>query len=428
MNEKGYWPWPGWMEGVKEVEFGPEELSSIRKLAVLWDIGETGAAGLADEDLVELDDSDDALMNLVEMFLNTAKVKNFDGVIRNPYRLGTHDPTVIEACLGPVPDQEIAGLLRSGAEIPLKAGPDDLALWRNASLRGTGIDPKRPFGSGNVSRDIRAIVDPDKTLNSRRFAAYRKTIESRQMLLLQFFVQNAELPFGAYATDDRSQWVSVDELGGARGEWIARDRWISNVAAAHHYQTEAFARTAQAAAHLLWENRLEGDYAALVRSLKLDNHYGVSESSWSRVPTLEIVERGLEAFPEDELEDEDKTLTLMLVRIYLSQSRFQDALDLLEKAKVGSAFEKPKNLTPYRPESLFYLEGFLARMGKEVLAQGVYASHRDSRARRSGPEYPWVTYLEETHECPPDEDQIYFWRAKANDAQFNLLRGPYLPY
>lgn len=419
------------MDGLNEVVFGPDQHAYIRSLVAYWNIAETGAAGLCDADLEEIDDEDDNTGNLICMFLETAKLTSFKGNIKNPYKPEQHDQAELATCLDPVPDQEIAALFRSGEDIAFEAGDEDIKIWQAANMGGDGIDPKRPFGTGQVSRDIRSLVDPDRTLNNKEFAKRKKQLESRMLLFLQYFVQNAELPFATYTTNDEGGWTALDDLEEERGEWIDRCEWISRVAASHYYQTQNFAETLAAASHLLWDDRLSGAYGELVAGLKLDNHYGVNESSWSWVPTVEIVELGLKEFPETAYDTENKTLTLMLLLIYLSQSRFRDALDLLERSnvvrmKADNAFQalNPQELTT---DLVFFLGADLARLGLEVVESGRYLDDPKSDISYPTVEMSWLTEINRTHECPPDEDDDLFWCVKAMVGQVMVLRGPYIP-
>lgn len=430
-QQTAYWPWPGKMEASAEVIFGPKEEAFIRDLVVIWDTAEMGAAGLADAALDEIDDQDYPVCNLIKMFLTTATLPAFRGTVVNPYEPGRFEAEEVGFVLDPVPDQAVADLFRRGEDIPFEASADELTLWRAAGMRGTGIDPKRPFGTGLVSRDVRALVDPEKTIPQKKFAAYRKTLESRLMLLLQYFVQNAELPHGTYVTDASGGWMPAEALDEERGDWIDRCQWISNIAAAHFYQTHSFAETVGAAVHLLWEDRLAGDYATLVAGLKLDNHYGVSERGWSRVPTVEVLELGLKEFPEAAFDNEDKAMTLMLVRAYMAASRFQDALDLLDRSKVGITAPAVDGWGrvvsgPITQAVLLGWEATLARYGKTVIEEGVYIDHPDSSVRL-GNMYDWIHDIDCMVECPPEEDHGLFWHAKAIAAQCRLMRGPYRP-
>lgn len=286
MTEKAYWPWPSSYDVQSEIDFGPEELKYIRSLVAIWDHAETGAAGLADAVFEELQDTSDDQENLVRMFLNTAQLDTLSAQISNPYN--TAKASTAAEHLDPVPDQKVADLFRSGNPIDYEATADDVALWKAAWKTGFGINPKRPFGTGMVSRDIRQIVDPEKTLSAKKFATYKKTLESRLMLSLQSFVQNAELRFGTYIDNGGVTWDHIDTIEDDHGEWIDRCQWISNVAAAHHYQAKDFTKTVEATAHLLCEKRLEGAYSDVVKSLRLDDFFGVNEASWSKVPTQDI--------------------------------------------------------------------------------------------------------------------------------------------
>lgn len=206
MLSKAKWPWPHKHAANAEVEFGPRELNRIRGLTVCWNPGEAGAAGLADSSFLEFDGlpTDEEL--LTDLFFQTAKLAHWGGVIRNPFGQAQGAADEEAHCLADIPDQGVADLLRTGEDIEFAPDDDLLALWSEANLRGEGIDCKRPFGSGNVSGDIRAVIDPDKDLSNAAFSKRRKHLESRMMLMLLRFVQAADLPFGTYRRDEGYQW------------------------------------------------------------------------------------------------------------------------------------------------------------------------------------------------------------------------------
>ena len=423
MEKTGFWPWPHRDAGSAQVSFGPEQLAFIRSLTVCWNPAETGAAGLADEAFLDMEGASEDQLTLIEMFLNTASMPDWAGPVRNPFGQAGADPDDMAVCLEDVPDQSVAEILRSGQDFDFAPEDDLLTLWREADLRGEGIDPKRPFGTGHVSRDVRALIDPEKTLSNAAFSKRRKLLESQLMLMLLRFVQAAELPFGDYARDADWHGHPAAEVAARTGEEIDHQEWVSRLYPGQIYQTQDYTKTLQAAGHLMWEGRLKGSYGALADSLELGNFYGVAEHTYSDVPIEDMVRTGLEAFAEGEL----KPLTRMMVRILNSQSKFKKARKLLKRS--GAL---PDKKVSYRdgisPELVFHAEAVLARLGRKMKKTGLYLDAME-RVKLPGLSWSWLDDLQraDAYEMDPAQSHLVE-HLQAVAAQLQFMRGPYVPY
>lgn len=394
----------------------------IRRLTVCWNSVEAGAAGLADSDFIELVDADDQLLDLVDMFLSTAKIKSWSGRVDNPFGAKAVTGEMMEVCLNDVPDADVARILRAGEPFDLKPDDDLLALWAEANLRGEGIDPKRPFGSGNVSGDVRAIIDPDKTLSNVAFSKRRKTLESQLMFMLLRFVQAADLPEGTYVRDEHWQWLPQSKAGSGPGEDISHEEWVTRLYPGQIYQTRDYIKTLMAARHLMWEGRLQGNYTEVTTAMKLGNFYGIAEYTHSEVSIEEVLRLGLEHFGETEL----KPLTRMMVRVLNSQSRFDEALALLAQRDAV-----PQQTVRCRdgitPDLVFQSEAALARMGQQMQKTGMYL---DALPVQDLPGLQWGWLYDilraDPRELAPEADHLAL-HMQAVAAQLQFMRGPYTP-
>jgi len=370
------WTWRNLSEGRSLTEVTQEHLLRIRTLTVAWNTAESGAAVLADENFTEIenfrDDSDEeGFLNALEVFMTTAAVANFEGVIQNPYARAQEDD---RHGLDNVPNREIANQLLSGQDINYHAEPDEITLWQNANRRSWGIDPKRPFGSEQVSRDVRALIDPNKTLSTSAFSKRRKWLESRMLLLLQFFVQNATLSPGLWRRreDDRA-WCPVrpDDPTPA-GEPLTRDEWVSRMFLQHYYECQDYAETLYALIHLVWNNRLSGSYADLVHQFRLDNHFDSQTRVTYEGTSEERFQAALAAFPERKGDGTIPWFTLSYTRMLNAQARFDEARAVLEAADLFEIDATQVNLSTVNPIAIAWAEGLIARHGSGMMSEDEY--------------------------------------------------------
>ncbi|MEL6547577.1 MAG: hypothetical protein AAFQ82_23340, partial [Myxococcota bacterium] len=214
------WTWAN-LEEEPDLIVTDEHLALIRALKVGFETVENGAASVEIPEAVEVIPTD--FERVVDLFLNHATLERFGGRMINPYSPDDDELFLLED----VPDPEIRALFESGEDIEFEASESELALFAEANLGSEGIDPKRPFGSQSVSRDVRRIIDPEKKLNRKDFSKARKYHESRMLVLLQFFVQNAKLSTGTYTKKDYEWRIAGDDEPKAEqidvDEWYGRD-------------------------------------------------------------------------------------------------------------------------------------------------------------------------------------------------------------
>ncbi|KAB2688454.1 hypothetical protein [Brucella tritici] len=374
-DEIAFWTWRSLSEGRSLTEVTEEHLSRIRTLTVVWNEAESGAAVLADADFTEIenlgnDADEESFLNALEVFMTTATVAGFEGMIQNPYaRAGKDDRCALEN----TPSREIADQLLSGQDIDYRAEPDEITLWQNANRRACGIDPKRPYGSESVSRDVRALIDPDKKLSNAAFAKRRKWLESRMLLVLQFFVQNATLAPGLWRRGDDWVWRPVQpDDPPPPGEPLTRAEWMSRMDRQTYYENREYTETIHALAHLTWNNRLSGSYSDLVRQFSLANHFDSRIRAEYEGTLDERFRAALAAFPERRGDGSIPWFTLSYVRILNAQARFDEARAVLEAADLFEIDNDEVNLSTVNPIGLAWAEGLIARHGAGVMSEDEY--------------------------------------------------------
>lgn len=426
MAEKtGVWVWQNLEEADGVVEVTQDHLDAIRKLAVCWDDVEHGAPCLLDEDFHDL--AGTPIERVVDMFLAAATLAGFAGTIVNRYR-GAGKKAV--ALLDSVPDPEVAALFASGKDIAFEATPDLLALWTEADKRGIGIDPKRPYGSESVSRDVRAIVDPEKKLANAAFARLFMQLESRMMLLLQFFVQNAELAPGVYRRGAQG-WHVVAPDAPAHAEQLTREEWCTRLYCQMFYQCADYRNTLGHLASLAWDNRLSGEYADLCRQYKLDNHFDNDRHAKWQGDVLERLQAGLASFPEHKDTTPRPWFTLTLTRIANAQARFDDARDLLEQTGLFDLDPTDMDLATVNPPGVAFLESVIARRGLGLISEDEFqailaGTHSQFRTPQSFWDFVYgVLHARERYEDSADSPGVV--HAQATAAQIELMRGGYDP-
>lgn len=374
-DEVGLWTWRSLSEGVSLTEVTQEHIARIRGLTVIWNEAESGAAVLAAPDFAEIeelrDDPDEKdFLNALEVFMTTATDAGYEGMIRNPYaRAGEDDRYGLEN----VPNREVADQLLSGQDIVYRAEPDEITLWQNANRRSWGIDPKRPFGSESVSRDIRALIDPDKKLSNTAFTKRRKWLESRMLLMLQFFVQNATLAPGLWHRGDDWVWrpVGPDDPP-PPGELLTGSEWIGRMYLQNHYENEEYTETIYALIHLVWNNRLSGSYAELVRQFSLDNHFDSRIRVQYEGSFDERFRTALAAFPERKGDGSVPWFTLSYVRILNAQARFDEAQAVLEAVDLFEIDRAEVDFSTINTIAIAWAEGLVTRHGSGILSDEEY--------------------------------------------------------
>ena len=423
------WIWQECQSELSITTVTADDLAEIRKLAVYWETAENGAAGLADEGFLELDRDGGQLSTVVDIFLNTATLPQLGGMIVNRY--ADADDSDKSVLLGDVPDPEIRVQLMSGDDIEFEATEQDRALWAEANLGDAGIDPKRPFGSENVSRQIRPILDPDKTLSRKEWAAYLQRAESRMMLMLQFFVQNAQLETGDYRRDAGYNWQLIAD-DGAYAENLTRVEWAERMSGQMWYECIEYTKTLRALIHLVWENRLEGTYAQLAEQFKLANHFD-SEREQKYSGTVEDrLQAALQHFPERKGETGQPWFTLSYARLLNAAARFEEAKQVLRQADLFDIDASHVDLTTINPLGVALLESLVTKRGLEIIGDAEFQDiisgiHREWRTKPTSVwSFVWdVQHDEERYRDEADSPGLS--HAQAVAAQIELMRGGYTP-
>lgn len=427
------WTWRNLEQESSLTQVTAEQIACIRELAVIWETAESGAAALADDSFFEVDDtSDPELMAALEVFMTTATLEpvagHIGGVIRNPYaRAGEDD----RYGLDPIPAPEIAQLLASGEDIVWQAEADEITLWANANRRAGGIDPKRPFGTGNVSADVRALIDPDKQLSNAAFAKRRKWLESRLMLYLLFFVQNAQLEPGLWRRGEDWQWHHITPDDSPPGEALTRAEWGDRMYLQNHYENRDYTETLHALIHLVWHNRLSGGYAQLAEQFNLASHFDSPGDARYEGTVEERFRAALAAFPEQRGQTPRPWFTLSYARILNAQARFEEARAVLEAADLFTIAADAVDLSTINPIAIAWAEGLIARHGSGMMSEDEFQSalagmHSGWRPPLDLWNFIWnVRHDPDKYEESAESPGLGHARAMA--AQLELARGGYDP-
>ncbi len=435
------WSWPSIYDDDKPFRLTEAHIKDIRELVSYWSVTETGAAMLATADFEELEDvhedddpEDRAFLTALDIFLSLAELQSWTGTIRNPYSSNADEYTWL---LSAAPDQDVVKDFRAGKDLAFQASEEEQQLWQAANLRNCGIDPKRPFGTGHVSRDIRAIIDPEKRLPAAKFRQRRKFLESRMVLLLQFFVQHAHIEPGLFQRiGGQFEWQPVNGDDVPSGEEIDICTWRSRTITPFVDMTRDFADTIKCLAHLAWNNRIEGRYIDHVKTFKLDNHYTL-ETNASYVGDLgEQVSTGLQHFCAEDCAECHAQLLIMAVRMHNAAGRHSAALALLKASAINLDSGKEPAWTTNDPFTLAWLERLIATYGSGEMSYDEYRSvlvgwHRG---------WPgWIndklwSFVRSVIHAPDQADETahtlkegnFYDELLATCQQINLMRGGYV--
>jgi hypothetical protein len=297
------------------------------------------------------------------MFMARGTLAPFQGTIRNPFA-GALDSVAVESLLGAIPDTALVRHLMSGADVSFAATAEDLALWAAASRDWRGIDPKRPFGTGNVSRDLRALLDPARKLPSGTFFRRRKLAEARLVMMLQLFVQRAELAVGDYERDHLFNWLPAESLSGTP-ERLTAAAWADRVAGELYYKLDDANRTLAALRHLADDGRLSGGYAVLASQFRLSEIFARDWHATYEGEPVAYLDAGLQHFPDVATAAAPCPLTLMRARLHNFFGEFQAASALINAGNL-SAPELPLT-REVSLSALAALEALIARHGTGAL-------------------------------------------------------------
>lgn len=425
------WMWQD-LDSLRSVtEVTQDHIDRIRAYAVWWDSVESGAAGLAEDSLPDQDGGKADFTAAVEVFMNAATLPRDQGKIRNPFAGMPEDD--LDFLLGDTPDATIGEVLRRGEDIEFAATPEDLLLWAEASRGAEGIDPKRPFGSENPSRDIRRLIDPDKALSNAAFAKRRKTLESRQLLMLLFFVQTADLAPGTWQRGD--DWIWRRLRPGERPDYpeLTRREWIDALYPRHHHECEDYIETIHCLQKLVYDDRVRGSYAGLTRQFKLDNLFDGEMRARHEGRSEDHLRAALRHFPDRRGAETSPWFTLVLVRMLNAQARFAEAREVLAAADLFDISPADVRFDQVDAINCAFLEGIIARsglgmIGDDELCAILAGTHRAWAVpgRTSLWSFIWDLRHEperlEESEKPPG-----VLHARALAAQLELMNGPYDP-
>jgi predicted Rdx family selenoprotein len=333
------WIWPERRHD-KHLTFTDAHLASVRSLLFAWDTAESGAAALAAPADQSIPDGDDEMSLVIDLFLNKARLEIHRGTIRNPFADDALTDEDITLLINGIPDSTTRKLIAGREDISFDASADELALWQEAYRYHGGINPKRPFGSESVSRDVRAIVDPERKLTNAAFSKYRKQLESRLALLLVFFVQHAELAAGDYVCRD-AVWFAKDALpADESAEMVSEGEWCNRLLRETYMMHSYCITTYGLLNRLALEGRLSGSFAAMVDQFRLWDLYHEPGTTAYEGSLLDYALAAIRHFPETSGDAEDSLFTLTAARVLNSLARFAEADDLLKRAKLSPQASK----------------------------------------------------------------------------------------
>ena len=434
MSEKtAPFPWAELFSERTIVEVTEAHIAHIRGLCVCWEAVENGAAGLTDaEDDDGTTPTPDNIEDAIAVFLQAATLPVTSGRVRNPFAgIDLDDDAFM---LDDTPDQTVADLLRAGADFDFVATETDLALWAEANRGAEGIDPKRPFGTENPSRDVRRLVDPDKTLSNAAFSKRRKQLESRQMLMLLFFIQNAQLEPGTWRmAEEDGAWRRLQPGEPLPHRMLTRCEWIDALYRRHHYECQDYTATIHCLQKLVFDDRVRGSYAEMTRQFKLDNLFGGEMRAEHVGSAEEHLRTALGHFPDRRGGPETPWFTLALVRMLNAQARWAEARAALEAADLFDIDRKDVQLDHVDALNCAYLEGLIARNGLGLIPDDEFNAilcdtHRRWKifGRRSLSSFVRdLRYHPERYE--DDAQPPGVTHARALVAQLELMEGPYRP-
>lgn len=421
------WIWKDLESEASITTITADDIARIRKLIVYWETAENGAAGLLDEDFLEIAEGvPDDMEQKLELFMNLAALPKSEGMIRNPYAGSDSDNMW---ALQHVPDQRIADLFRAGEDIDYKATDDDLALWGEANRRYYGIDPKRPFGYENVARDMRKIVNPDNKRDKKALNASLPYLESRLMLTLQYFIQNAELEPGTYQRGSNWTWGKLSDEDG--GEALTRAIWGDRMWLQMTYESEDYAQMLKALNHLVWNNRVTGTYAELEKQFNLGSDYDGKNHTRYEGSQEERLVAALANFPDHRDHTPRPWFTLCLARMYNAKARFAEAKEVLERANLFTLKAEDVDLSSVNPLAIAWLEGLITRRGLDQIGEEKFQSilansDPDWRTRPTIWKFVWAIQ-HNGDDYRDTEGSPGIRHAQATAAQIETMRGGYVP-
>lgn len=405
------WPWLPTDGGPVAFDLTAEQVATIRGLLAWWDDTEAGAPGLAHPDGVPLGGRPRSeLETAVEVFMDAAILEDWSGPVDSPW--GRLPAEEADDLLAEVPDPELRRRWREGGRHHLTPSVEARELWAEAARGAAGIDPKRPFGTSLVERDVRRILDQDGRRDTDAVRALGDRARAELLPMLQRFVQHATLPLGRYSRVDGT-W----RPGPAPAEALDAETWWWRLCGEAARMNAGFSQTLRALHHLVDEGRIAGDYATLVARFDLADHYGAGRHlRWSGTWNERLV-AATQAFPDQ------RVFRAQLVRQANARAEFAAARDhLMAMARWTSALPGLSLANPGWPAVLL-LEGIACRRGLGLLDDGCFLDaltdpgHDDAAT-------PWDVVFRALHSGRDVFGDDVLWRhAEAVSAQLQLMRS-----
>lgn len=406
-------PWIWTLRDRDPVDFDltADHVSAIRDLVAWWDDTEAEAPGLATPDLVPLGGRPQTeLQTAVEVFLFNATLESWDGPVHSPW--GSLPAEEASDLLANLPDAALYDRWRQGGALDLTPSAEARALWAEAGFRASGIDPKRPFGTANLERDLRRLLDPQERLDDEALAALGDRGRAELLPMLQRFVQHATLPLGRYSRADGT-WTP----GAAPTEAIDADEWWWRVCGEAATMNTGYSATVRALHHLVDEGRITGDYTELTQRFALHDHYGASQTlKWTGGWT-ERLRAAAKAFPEQ------RVFHLNLARQANARADFAAARDHLMAMERWTPPLPGLSLAHPGWPAVVLLEGLACRRGLGLLDADAFLDALTDRSHDADAT-PWDVVYRVLHRGRDLFDDAVLWRhAEAVSAQIQLMQS-----
>lgn len=402
------WTWKRRDGGPTHFELTEAHLAAVRELVVWWDDTEAGAPALAHPDLVSLGSPPRTELEMAAaVFMDAAAIDTWPGPVHSPW--GDVPAEDADDLLSALPDGPLHTRWRRGGHLHVAPSPAARALWAAAARGPAGIDPKRPFGTATVMRDLRAILDPQGQLDAAALATLGDQARAELLPMLQRFVQHATLPLGPYSRVDGA-WVP----GRPPAEELDAMDWWHRLCGEAATMNAGYSATIRALHHLVDEGRVEGDYPELVERYRLHDLYGAPAGlRWTGGWTARL-EAAVAAFPEQ------RVFRLQLVRQANARAEFPTARVHLEAMdRWAPPLPGPTLATPGWPAVLL-LEGLACRRGLGLLDRQAFLDALTDRGHDPDAT-PWDVVFRVLHHGRDVVDDPVLWRhAEAVSAQLQL--------
>jgi hypothetical protein len=429
------WIWPPRGLEMTVFAFTEDHRRAIARTIAYWETAEVGAPCLAD-DAGELlsDAAPSEWTQALDLFMSCAVLPRGVFRVRNPYRdmragaswlLGENDHASDSAVLDPV---------RALRDFDFEAQRTDVAAWNAADRRFYGINPKRPFGTSQVCRDLRSVIDPEKSLSTAAWSKQCKQLRSRMLLMLQAFVQHAELAPGVYEKNEHGLWqLQVQRVTAGWEEHLTEGEWQQRLERDAFYRHLDYFATISALQHLVWEARVPGqDYAQWCQQHRLHDLYGPFEDGPGPTHDGLLVEKlstALEHFPEDSGEADGSLFTMLKVRASNATAAFAQARDAMIEARLASSQQAAADFSVVSWTNVLHVEQCILERGLGTMSADAWGLAVS--APGSGPWgdhactsiNDWIRKLIDACDEFGDVDSVLLAHARAMAAQVKLMLG-----